>query len=198
MEVDEEGGPAAGSSTDPPARLVELKANLDKRFGKFLRQHEYWDQSVQTLVKRVCIDWHLTLEVDEEVPSFNVRELQLLQDQGFALILCSYCGQSREDCVRKQVSSLEESSGIFFERKVFTRVPLGKSGKTYAALSQGCGLLIDDRKDVCREALTKGISAYPIQTEKQSHEWIRAWGRQPYMTFWDAAKAIVEEYGSNV
>ena len=54
------------------------------------------------------------------------------------------------------LEKLERLCNVKFERKIFTRTPLGKRGKVFGAQSQSCDLLVDDRADICREALTKG------------------------------------------
>ena len=189
MEVDQEGPVAGSSSDGPATvantRLAELKASLDQKFkldkslekdaglevgsytasvaGTALTKgcsYNYWAvKTDQSLDKRLCIDWHQTLAINSRVPAQNIRALQALQEHEFSLLLCSFCGYKREKEVRHFAEELERVGELRFERKLFTRDPLGKRGKCYAAMSQKCGIIIDDRSDVCKEALTKGLLA---------------------------------------
>ena len=101
--------------------------------------YNYWAvKTDQSLDKGLCIDWYQTQ---------NIRALHSLQENEFSLVLCSFCGQKREREVRHFDEELERVGETRFERKLFTRDPLGKRGKCYAAMSQKCGIIIDDRSD---------------------------------------------------
>ena len=130
---------------------MELKANLDKRLttkdleaGSFTDEASqgvstaaassvnrgaprYWKVKVdQNLDKRICIDWYGTLQIDRAVPGRNIEALRNLQQAGYTLILCSFCGKAREDQVRALCQEWSKAVGCSLHDKSFAGHHLAK------------------------------------------------------------------------
>ena len=70
--------------------------------------------------------------------------------------------------VREQLEGLR-SRRHFFDQVRFVREHLGERGKANLRIQLKVGFLVEDRGDICKEALSKGIVVLPIRTARNDH-----------------------------
>ena len=75
-----------------------------------------------------------------------------------------------------------------FDMVTFVRAHTGPGGKVAAAMALQCNDVIDDRDDICKEALAKGLGAWPIQTKDKSH----AWTNKGFLNFAEAVEELLK------
>ena len=111
---------------------------------------------------RVAIDWHHTLEVDEVVTGANLRSLEALRSQGCQVFLLSFCGHVRKLEVQARLDKLP----FKFDQVAFTSSRTGAKGKAEWMIRNSVGHIFDDNNDICQEALSKGLSVYPVSPKR--------------------------------
>ena len=111
---------------------------------------------------RVAIDWHHTLEVDEVVTGANLRSLEALRSQGYQVFLLSFCGHVRKLEVQARLDKLP----FKFDQVAFTSSRTGAKGKAEWMIRNSVGHIFDDNNDICQEALSKGLSVYPVSPKR--------------------------------
>ena len=89
----------------------------------------------------------------------------------------------KEKKVRITLATLRARYNLAFDEVVFYRDPTGELGKANGALAKRVNVLVDDRDDICKEALAKGIKVYPIMKKGQTH----SWAKQAFASFAAAA-----------
>ena len=167
-------------------------ARSTSSFGK--KESIWVVKNPPNLGKRLGVDWHWTVQVENEqnvsvVPGPNMQALVQLKQQGYYLVLLSYCHKRREQEVRQACAELAKSQAFSFDELQFTRSVLGPAGKSAVCQRLQLTTLFDDREDVCKDALTKGIDVYPIVSPKSQHLKMKAL----YETFAKAVEAFLSK-----
>ena len=124
---------------------------------------------------RVAVDWHNVMEVNEVVSLKSIAAVQGLLDNGYQVFMVCFCGPHRQHQVHQKVRQLP----LEFTSVKYTRARTGATGATGKAewcLKNGIGHLFDGNVSICREALSKGITVWPIRTRHEEHRWVdKAW-----------------------
>ena len=121
------------------------------------------------------------------VTTSTIMALRRLQEQGFWLCLVSYCGAQKELQVREQLEGLRSQRHSVFDQIRFVREHLGERGKANPCIQLKLDFLVEDRDDICKEALSKGIGVCPIRTARNDH----SWHQQAVDNFPAAAEALI-------
>ena len=70
----------------------------------------------------------------------------------------------------------KNTRALEFTSAKYTRARTGATGKAAWCAKNNIGHLFDDNADICREALSKGLTAWPIRAGRERHGWVnRAW-----------------------
>jgi hypothetical protein len=121
---------------------------------------------------RVAVDWHNVMEVNEVVSLKSIAAVQGLLDNGYQVFMVCFCGPHRQHQVHQKVRQLP----LEFTSVKCTRARTGATGKAAWCHKNGIGHLFDDNVSICREALSKGITVWPIRTRHEDHRWVdKAW-----------------------
>ena len=140
----------------------------------------------------VVVDWHNTLEVNEDVSGRNSYALTLLLQRCDVLIMSYVATTKRQEAVLRDIDALPHwrTSNGKLEKMVCWR-KTGQSGKTDLAMARGAIGIFDDSKPICQEALQWGLQVFAIQTEWQQHDWLpQPW--VPYSSFADAVDGFIK------
>ena len=121
---------------------------------------------------RVAVDWHNVMEVNDVVSLKSIAAVQGLLDDGYQVFMVCFCGPHRQHQVHQKVRKLP----LEFTSVKYTRARTGATGKAEWCHKNGIGHLFDDNVSICREALSKGITVWPIRTRHEEHRWVdKAW-----------------------
>ena len=121
---------------------------------------------------RVAVDWHNVMEVNDVVSLKSIAAVQGLLDNGYQVFMVCFCGPHRQHQVHQKVRKLP----LEFTSVKYTRARTGATGKAEWCHKNGIGHLFDDNVSICREALSKGITVWPIRTRHEEHRWVdKAW-----------------------
>ena len=104
--------------------------------------------------------------------------------------MAGFCGPKREQKVRITLATLQAKYNLAFDEAVFYRDPTGEFGKASGALAKRVNVLVDDRDDICKEALAKGIKVYPIMKRGRTHNW----AQQAFASFAAAAQQMLQDH----
>ena len=127
----------------------------------------------------VVVDWHNTLEVNNDVPGRNAYALTLLLQRADVLILSYVAPQKRHDDVLADIHGLPH----WRTNK--------DGGKTDIACARKAIAIFDDCKPILQEAIHWGLQPFAIQTEWQKHQWLKEpWAS--YSSFADAVDAFIK------
>ena len=141
----------------------------------------------------VVVDWHNTLEVNNDVPGRNAYALTLLLQRADVLILSYVATQKRHDDVLADIHGLPHwrtNKDGKLEAMVCWR-KTGESGKTDIACARKAIAIFDDCKPTLQEAIRWGLQPFAIQTEWQKHQWLKEpWAS--YSSFADAVDAFIK------
>ena len=141
----------------------------------------------------VVVDWHNTLEVNNDVPGRNAYALTMLLAKADVLILSYVATQKRHDDVLADIHGLPHWRTIKdgkLEAMVCWR-KTGESGKTDIACARKAIAIFDDCKPILQEAIHWGVQPFAIQTEWQKHQWLKEpWAS--YSSFADAVDAFIQ------
>ena len=107
---------------------------------------------------KLAVDWHGVLVIDNKYSPANNMWLQELFDRGYELYLISFCGKRRA----KEVHDWAWWEWGGWESVSTCPDPLGKRGKAKWCQEHDMSMLIDDRSDICAEALGLGIEVFPV------------------------------------
>ena len=140
--------------------------------------------------KKIMVDFHNTLSVnDYEIPPANHQAMETLINLGYSITICSWCFKKRErevmETLRKQpwFPKLEDAYCI--------RERTGPLGKAARCLAANITVLFDDAQDICSEAISEGVEAYPIMSRKEKHIWFENMGHRPWMSFSEAVASFL-------
>ena len=142
----------------------------------------------------LLVDWHLTLEVDGEVPVENKEACLKLWTAGYDIVLCSYVNSTwRQEEVLRAMDSLEKElqkkdASFKFLGKETVRYKVGYEGKCAVAWKRYCIAAFDDQPAMLKECLQYGIYVYPICTRWEEH----LWADHSYSSFADAAEEFLD------
>ena len=150
-----EGGAAAGgtgSSSRSTSRPAGPMQHLEKAKTKE--------------VIHICVDWHNTLEKDDDVSAENLAALTCLL-QVAEVHLISYA--SRKKPALKDMQRLPKYGDVASTRAIFTQ--LGENGKVHWAYHLGCTVIVDDQPEIIKEAREWGLDAYGIKAKHRGLFW---------------------------
>ena len=106
-----------------------------------------------------------------------------------------HCGPKREPEVLRDAWNLKIAHSLAGIE--CCRIKAGILGKTWLYKAYGISTVFDDSKDVCEEALEKGLHVFPISTFREDHSWLlNHGGRRPFRTFASAVEAFLFRGGS--
>ena len=121
---------------------------------------------------RVAVDRHNVMEVDDVVQHKSIAAVQGLLLSGYQVFMVCFCGPHRQHQVHQKVRQLP----LEFTSVKYTRARTGATGKAAWLHKNSIGHLFDDNADICREALSKGLTVWPIRAGREKHGWAdRAW-----------------------
>ena len=101
--------------------------------------------------------------------------------------MACFCGPKREQKIRQTLATLQARYNLTLDEVVFYRDPTGDFGKASGALAKRVNVLVDDRGDICKEALSKGIQVYP---KGRTH----SWAEQAFASFAAAARQMLQDH----
>ena len=175
---------------------AQSRASTTKSLDK--REQLWVQKNPPNLGKRLGVDWHWTVQIDSYetgvkrsiVPGTHVAALKALKASGFSVFLLSYCFKNREREVREAVQSLKTEHDYEFDGLCFVRSPTGTGGKAEACTRLRLSCLFEDREDICRDALAKGISVFPVRSPINDHKW----ASESYVSFdWAVEAFLIKE-----
>ena len=168
------------------------KASLDTKLDKSLdsRKGMWVVKNPAALGRRAFVDWRNTFEVGETIPKSHIEAIQPLQQKGWYVFMACFCGPKREQKVRITLATLRAKYNLALDEVVFYRDPTGEVGKANGALAKGVNVLVDDRDDICKEALAKRLKVYPIMKRGQTH----SWAEQAFASFAAAAQQMLQDH----
>ena len=134
--------------------------------------------------KKVAVDWHGVLVIDDFYKPSNNFFLQKLHKAGFEVHCLSFCGYKRAQEVWNWAWHEWEN----WASVSFTWKPCGEDGKTEWCLNHDITMLVDDRGDICSEAAKNGIEIFPVQPDTSSRK-KKHFFNQVFANF----EAVVEE-----
>ena len=121
---------------------------------------------------RVAVDWYNVMEVDDVVQHNSIAAVQTLLLSGCQVFMVCFCGPHRQHEVHQKLRQLP----LEFTSVKYTRARTGATGKAAWLHKNSIGHLFDDNADICREALSKGLTVWPIRAGREKHGWAdRAW-----------------------
>ena len=143
-------GTGASSSSKPagPMQSMPLVGQLEKALEKAKAEE----------VIHICVDWHNTLEKDDDVSADNMAALTCLL-QVAKVHLISFVGSgSRKKQVLKDMKMLPQYDKLSTSMAIFNQ--LGEDGKVDWACHLGCTVIFDDQPEIIKEAKQWGLDAY--------------------------------------
>lgn len=163
-----EGAAGAGAPADTPAALVKGEDEPAEQ------NMPVAGTAVADPLKKgtVMVDYHLTLEVVGSIPPSNCLAMEKLLDQGYEVVICSYCFQRREVEVRTALSNQPRYDRL--DNLLFTRARTGAGGKGEMMQAVKARALFDDHPGVLQEGLGLGLDVYAIRTRWEGHRWAAA------------------------
>ena len=136
----------------------------------------------------VVVDWHNTIEVDDQVHPDNLQALRTLACLVDVHILSYVASKPRAHAFYKQVKELVPTDTL---KKVKSTMVVwtkcGEEGKTDWACWLEAEALFDDQPDIISEAHDWGLVTFPIQGNKH-HE------RSSYTTFAEACDVYLKKF----
>ena len=108
--------------------------------------------------RKIAVDWHGVLVINDVYDPSNNRWLQCLADLGYEVHLLSFCGIRRA----REVHSWAWEEWQGWASVSFTWEKEGKDGKAEWRKKWDVCKMIDDNPGICLECIQEGIKAYPI------------------------------------
>ena len=108
--------------------------------------------------RKIAVDWHGVLVINDVYDPSNNRWLQCLADLGYEVHLLSFCGIRRA----REVHSWAWEEWQGWASVSFTWEKEGKDGKAEWCKKWDVCKMIDDNPGICLECIQEGIKAYPI------------------------------------
>ena len=139
----------------------------------------------------VIVDWHFTLEVNDQVSDDNIKALEVLVEKCKRVTLLSYVASNqRAQQVQKDMQDL--LPGDLYRRlgKAICWKKTGPGGKCDKSWAKQAAFIFDDNKEICQECLRWGIQPFPINGPHQQH----AWARKSYDTFSEAVSDFLASH----
>lgn len=134
----------------------------------------------------VVVDWHNTLEKDDDVSGDNLKMLSSLMEKCQVHILSYVQSTKRENEVLANMWRLPQRPNL--HGMSTTWVQTGRGGKCDLAWRQGAIAIFDDSPAIIKECKEWGLEVYAIQTRKEAHAYL---GKgEVFATFADAARAF--------
>ena len=164
-EAAEANAGGASSSTKPagPMQSMPLIGQLDEALEKAKSSEEV----------HFCVDWHNTLEKDEDVSAENLAALTCLLQVGKVHLLSYVQSSKRESKVLKDMKSLPQYALLASTNTCWRQV--GVDGKVDWACHLGCTVIFDDQPQIIKEAKKWGLHAFGIQHPKAPKERGHIW-----------------------
>eukprot|EP00438_Fugacium_kawagutii_P024062 Skav212925 [mRNA] locus=scaffold374:295094:296155:- [translate_table: standard] len=144
---------------------------------------------------KVMIDFHNVLETNGIIKPYNSQALLKLIEQGWEVLICTWCYQKRAMEVRDHLSTQTWWNKIYFmwtDKRV--NHPRSKAGlcKEYK-----CTALFDDSTDILQDAFQEGIEIYPIIAGPWNrHGWYNPKGeaKGPWTTLHEAVEDFLADH----
>ena len=138
----------------------------------------------------IMVDFHNVLEIQEEIPAKNHAAILRLLDAGVKVTVCSWCYAKR---ARDVMATMNQQPWFKRLDGCFTTTDRVEGHtKAWHCLRRGCDALIDDSGDILKGALEKGITVYPVLSEKNNHQWWTQKGGTAYEDLGSAVDAYLQ------
>ena len=208
------GKRSSSSSSAGPSGLNSARHGLDKRSGasssaghdldkrswpSSSADHDldkrYWYQPqrrkattdryfLPLLPEWVVLDYHQTLEVDDEV---DQRSLEKLKQAGLNIWVVSYGGWKRNSTTARILAPYKEEKLI--DNISFTSTKCGATGKAALLKAWRVDYIFDDSPEVCLECEKMGFTVYRIGWKHDGHK--------AYRTLADAVDDFLDSHADN-
>ena len=139
----------------------------------------------------VIIDWHFTLEVNDQVPDDNIKALRALMEKSNRVTLLSYVASNqRAQQVQQDMQNLLPADIYRRLGKAICWKKVGPAGKCAKAWNKQAPIIFDDCKEICQECLQWDMEVYPIRNPHQKHGWTNT----SYETFAEAVSSYLSNH----
>ena len=118
-------------------------------------------------VIHICVDWHNTLEKDDDVSADNMAALTCLLQVAKVHLISYVASEKRKKQVLKDMKLLPQYDHLTSCHAIWEQV--GQDGKVDWACHLGCIVIFDDQPQIIKEAKTWGLDAYGIEHPKAKH-----------------------------
>ena len=140
----------------------------------------------------VVVDWHNTVEIDNDVSGRNAYALTMLAQRARVVILSYVATKKREEEALSQMKGLPHwKMGTLHNSRVCWR-KCGLDGKTHIATDLAAVAIFDDSKEICQEALEWGLQIYPIRTKWETHKWLEDPQKESHSSFAEAVDSFIK------
>eukprot|EP00438_Fugacium_kawagutii_P033587 Skav205237 [mRNA] locus=scaffold1794:241395:247080:+ [translate_table: standard] len=149
--------------------LAKREKSLDKREGSkvWVLGKRVPKNQIPKCRGKVAIDWHGTLEVEDQVSPANLAALRALKAQGWEVHLLSYGGKKRNKVTLQLAEELWSGwSGIHF-----TSAKVGWEGKAQRCYDLGIEVIFDDSHEVGWECHQNDMWVYGICPWEKVWKW---------------------------
>ena len=186
---DQEGNAGASAASGEPAGL-EKSAPSDVSDGS--GGLEKSTASSSGLEKpNVIIDWHFTLEVNDQVSDGNIKALRALMEKSKRVTLLSYVASNqRAQQVQQDMQDLLPADIYSRLGKAICWKKVGPAGTCAKAWNKQASIIFDDCKEICQKCLSWNMEVYPIRNPHQKHGWTKT----SYETFAEAVSSFLSNH----
>ena len=138
---------------------------------------------------RVIVDWHNTLELNDQVPPTHDKALDALLEKADVFLL-SYCGAARKPQALRDMQSLRQAHR--FAGIQTCTMKSGRDGKSAWGIYWGVEAIFDDNNEVCEDCQFYNITPYAIRTKWEPHYGLTNQG-MAFDSFPEAVHAYLEK-----
>ena len=121
----------------------------------------------------VVVDWHDSLEKEDQVPLLHQQALEKLMDHAEVHLLSYVASTKREiqvhQDVRDMVKAMHRLAGVHT-----TWSKVGWQGKAAWCKWLNAEAIFDDDEKICRECFGKGIQTFALMSGRSSHNYLPA------------------------
>ena len=121
----------------------------------------------------VVVDWHDSLEKEDQVPLLHQQALEKLMDHAEVHVLSYVASTKREiqvhQDVRDMVKAMHRLAGVHT-----TWSKVGWQGKAAWCKWLNAEAIFDDDEKICRECFGKGIQTFALMSGRSSHNYLPA------------------------
>lgn len=139
------------------------------------------------------MDWHNTLELNDQVPPTHDKALDALLEKADVYML-SFCGKDRKERALRDMHSLQQSHRFAAIQTCSMRS--GRDGKSAWCIFWGVEAIFDDNNEVCDGCQFYNITPYAIRTKWEPHYGLSHQG-MAFDSFPEAVHAYLEKLKGN-